>query len=1051
MRRKELVMPFEEGLYEKLILASEGQELEGLDAGRSQVKDLEEKKLWVSRTFESSISQLIKAVGTEEELEVIISQLEHVTGEQLARTQEGHLESLLWVSKNQALDSARWGDRRPLTSISDLALFTNSRDEPRVDLELERELATADRVEILVSFIKVSGLRLLESQLLKLRDRGIPVRLITTTYMGATDKKAIDRLVNELGVDVRIDLSPATNRLHAKAWLFHRKTGFSTAYIGSSNMSHAALTTGSEWNVRLAQVKAPELFSRFQAAFETYWEAETYTSYSTLDHGEALEEALSRQSNQGLAASYLLPSLEVTPRPHQVKMLEELDVSRNVLGFSSNLVVAATGTGKTVLAALDYSRLIELGKPRPTLLFVAHRQEILKQALATFRQVLKDGDFGELLVDGHRPKEWRFVFATVQSLAGSSIASLPSDHFQHLIVDEFHHAEARSYKFLFESLKPRQIVGLTATPERADGLDSIWRQVFGGRIASELRLWDALSQDLLSPFHYFGIGEELDYGQLPWAGGRYEVKALSNLLTSNSFRNRRVLAELDKRIPDLSSMKAIIFCVSVEHARQVAHDFSAAGVRTEVVTGETNNRSRIIQELRLGAIQAIVTVDVFNEGVDIPEVDTIVLLRPTESPVVFLQQIGRGLRRSAGKGHVLILDFIGAHRAEYRVDRKFSALVGRPRAEIINHFEQGFPYLPSGSAIQLDALSQSHILDILRRQISPKWAGIVEEVRQTAKQHLVDYLSETARDLWDIYRNVGRTWTLALSEAGLRETAVTTEEKSILERVTRFIHLDDDVRLGGYLALLSSEGPQWRQMTELQKKLAKMLFWNLFEDGRKPWDSSEWNSIDEALIFLRGTDAFRFELANLFSVLRNQIKIVGRPFELSCGPHPFLAHATYSRNELLGGLGYARIPGDSNSGEIQKRSVKGAVAGVYFIPESNLDLFFVNLTKGDKVSESLKYEDYAVSPTIFHWDSQASTSVESETGRRYISQRGSGRDVILAVREKPNGPYGTNHFKLMGPVDYLRHSGSKPISFWWKLRIPMDPESFEIAAAAKAV
>ena len=1042
-------MKLDDGIYERLVEVSDNQLL---TKGNSHVEDLGEitaKKRLVLQALEKGLRNRIATSENDIELDGVISELASLLGVDFARSESGLLQELRWVSANPSLDKNRLENLRPITPVSQLALFTNSKEEPRIDLELERELATADRVEILVSFIKLSGLRLLESQLLKLRDRGVPVRLITTTYMGATDKKAIDRLVNELGVEVRIDLLPVSNRLHAKAWLFHRNSGFSTAYIGSSNMSYSALTTGSEWNVRLSQIKAPELFSKFEASFETYWESDDYRHYSTDEFGEALEEALARQSKTNITDPFLLPMLDVTARPHQIKMLDELEVARSVFGYSRNLVVAATGTGKTVLAALDYKRLIESGKPRPTLLFVAHRQEILRQALATFRQVLGDSSFGELLVDGEKPKEWRFVFASIQSLRSAKFEELSSEHFQHLIVDEFHHAEAPSYSALFRKLNPVQVVGLTATPERTDGVDQIWQQVFGGRIASELRLWDALGQDLLAPFHYFGLGEELDYSQLPWVAGRYEAKSLSNLITTNSFRNKKVLRELNNKVPDLSKMKALIFCVSVEHANQVAREFSDLGVKTKSVTGTTENRGGVIQELRSGVIQAISTVDVFNEGVDIPEVDTIVLLRPTESPVVFLQQIGRGLRRSPGKDQVLILDFIGAHRAEYRIDTKFSALSGKTRSEVIQNLEQGFPYLPSGSAIQLDDLGREYVLSLMKKQIAPNWQKLVQEIKSEGLPSLPAFLAASRRELFEIYKGPGKNWLAAASEAGLIEISRDQKDEALLKAIPRLLHIDDNERLVGFKRLISDDGIHWKDMSDSEKRLASMFFWNLFDDGKKPWDGVEWASVDEALSELRSSKAFRWELENLFDALRTRIKLKAVPFELVSGEHPFLLHATYSRAELLGGLGYARLPGSSIYENGPRRAVKGAVTGVYFIPEAKLDIFFVNLQKGDSISDSIRYHDYAVSPTLFHWDSQSATSVESETGQRYLNQRGSGRDVLIAVREKASGPNGTIHFKLFGTADYVKHQGSKPISIWWQLRAPIDPDAFEMAAAAK--
>jgi hypothetical protein len=483
----------------------------------------------------------------------------------------------------------------------------------------------------------------------------------------------------------------------------------------------------------------------------------------------------------------------------------------------------------------------------------------------------------------------------------------------------------------------------------------------------------------------------------------------------------------------------------------VAKDFSAAGVKTKSVTASTENRNLVIQELRTGQIQAITTVDVFNEGVDIPEVDTIVLLRPTESPVIFLQQIGRGLRRFPGKEHVLVLDFIGAHRAEYRVDKKYEALAGKSRAEIIDNLIKGFPFLPSGNAIQLDKLSQEHILDLIKRQVKPNWANLILEVKSSKLTNLKDYLSSSGRDLFEIYRAGDRdkNWSAILREAGLLDTQLTKIDKALLRKIHRLLHLDDVYRLDQFLQLLASDNPSWESQSENQRRWTSMLFWNLFEDGKNPTTGKVWASMDSALEELRRSSAFVSEVASLFEVLRSQLKAKGEKFELPSLDHPLVAHATYTRFELLGALGFARLSGNSLYEDGATKTLESAREGVYFIPQAKLDLFLVTLNKSEMLSPSIQYHDYAISPNLFHWESQSKTSSDSATGQRYINQKPGTSDVLIAVREKNSGVNGTIHFKLLGPADYVKHEGSKPIAIWWKLRIAMDPDSFKQAAAAK--
>jgi len=321
-------------------------------------------------------------------------------------------------------------------------------------------------------------------------------------------------------------------------------------------------------------------------------------------------------------------------------MLEALEVERTVHGRHRNLIVAATGTGKTVIAGLDYRNLCRTqAGEQPSLLFVAHRKEILEQSLRTYREVLADGSFGELYAGGTRPERWRHVFASVQSLTSHGVGNIPVDAFDVVVIDEFHHAEAATYRRLLEHLEPRELLGLTATPERADGVDV--RSFFDGRTAAELRIWDALSGDLLCPFHYFGIADGTDLRGIEWSRGRYDQDALDNVFTGNDARAAVVLKQVHNKVGDVAQMRALGFCVSVAHAQYMAKVFTAAGVEARAVTGETRpaERAEALADLRTRRINAVFTADLFNEGLDLPDIDTVLFLRPTESATIFLQQL----------------------------------------------------------------------------------------------------------------------------------------------------------------------------------------------------------------------------------------------------------------------------------------------------------------------------------------------------------------------------------------------------------------------------
>ncbi|WP_049768630.1 DEAD/DEAH box helicase family protein [Anaeromyxobacter sp. Fw109-5] len=622
--------------------------------------------------------------------------------------------------------------RLPETPLSESALLVNASGEPSLGHELARELASADRVDLLCAFVKWSGLRFVLDELRELVARGRhrgevrPLRVLTTTYIGASDARAIEELAR-LGAEVRISYDAQRTRLHAKAWLFHRHSGTHTAYIGSSNLSRAALHEGLEWNVRLSQRDAAPLLEKFRHAFDSYWESDEFVPVDPDRDMARIRAALAAQRTsaraepvEARAGSEWNPiHFDLRPHPYQEPMLEALRVERE-RGHHRNLVVAPTGTGKTLVAAFDYASLRK-ELPRDRLLFVAHRERLLTQSRAAFAAVVRDASFGELLTAEAKPTAGTHVFATIQSLARADLPrDLPPDHFDVVIVDEFHHAEAPTYDRLLSHVRPKVLLGLTATPERHDGKDV--RRWFDGRTAFELRLWDALEQGLLSPFQYFGVKDTVDLSDVAWSRGwGYDRDELSRRYVAGGAeaRVRLVLQEVHRRVAEPRRMRALGFCVSVAHAEYMARTFTEKGLPSVAVTGDTPGEARegAIRRLERGELTTLFTVDLFNEGVDIPAVDTVLFLRPTESATVFLQQLGRGLRRHAEKPCLTALDFIGNARREFRFDRRFKAILGGTTRQVKAAIEQGFPYLPPGCAMHLDHLATRAVLDNIQHSI----------------------------------------------------------------------------------------------------------------------------------------------------------------------------------------------------------------------------------------------------------------------------------------------------------------------------------------------
>ncbi|MGW0040034.1 DUF3427 domain-containing protein [Gordonia sp. NPDC003376] len=916
---------------------------------------------------------------------------------------------------------------RPATPLSEVALLTNTRDEPNMASEIARELQSVDRVDLLCAFIRFAGIAVIKRELAALRDRGVKLRVITTTYRGATQRRALDELVEKYGAEVRIRYETASTRLHAKAWLFRRHSGFDTGYVGSSNLSRSAMVDGLEWNVRISSVATPTLVRKFEATFDTYWADPAFKTYNPATDADLLDRALAAAGGAGTGRETItISGLDVQPYPHQERILEALDVARTVYDRHNNLIVAATGTGKTVVAALDYQRLCQTADEQLSLLFIAHRKEILEQSLRKYREVLGDGSFGELLVGGHRPANEKHVFASIQSLNGSAANIDPGD-FDVVVIDEFHHAAAPTYRTILDSISPTELLGLTATPERADNLDILgW---FGGQTTYELRLWDALEQDLLCPFHYYGISDNTDLRSLAWSRGDYKQADLEKVYTGNHARTLLILKAVREYVESPTAMKALGFCVSIKHAEDMADAFSRQGIRSAALTADTSPeaRARALAELRAGTIQCLFAVDIFNEGVDIPDVDTLLMLRPTQSATIFLQQLGRGLRRSRNKSQLTVLDFIGHQRVEFNYGPRFAALTGdgSPR-----EIEEDFPLLPGGSRIVLDRQAQEIVVESIKRAVpSNRRAALVQSVRSTGTAILSEYLRASGCQLSTVYGGSStRAWTPLLRDAGMSVAHEGPDEASLLKRVRTLAHVDDFERAASYKRLAAVGGPSYASLSERDQAYARMLIYTVWPNrgGFATWDA--------ALDQLREHPAICTEVHQLLEVTTSQIHHVPR---LSEGRPdlPLLTHAQYRREEVLAAIGFATL----------QRKAQGQAGGAIW--HDTTAALFVNLHKSEsQFSPTTMYRDYPISREMFHWESPNNTAADSEMGQRYLSQRSNGCTVLLFVRDHPDGQFGSSPYVYLGPVDYVSHQGERPIAITWKLRRPMPIDVFESGA-----
>lgn len=986
---------------------------------------------------------LEQALREETDPEKRFSLCNHLLGQVASEPGNHHLEKRRLIPESKPLlleitppNYGQSGLPRPHTSLAESSLFTGSPQEPQLAHELLAEMRSADGVDILVSFIKWSGLRLLMPAFEDLRDRQVAVRLITTSYMGASDAPAVEWLAQLPNVQVRVSYDTERTRLHAKAYHFRRQSGFSTAYIGSANMSQAAITSGLEWNLKVTGQDMPHVLEKFTVEFETYWNSREFVPFDPA-RPELFRRALARAKDKGVSG----PALFFDLRPHsfQERILEALARERTAHDRWRNLVIAATGTGKTVVAAFDFQRFYEQRQRQARLLFVAHRQEILQQALGTFRNILRDQNFGELQVGPYEASRLEHLFCSVGMLASRRLwEQVGPGFYDYIVIDEAHHGTASSYRPIFDHFSPQILLGLTATPERMDG-DNVAAD-FGNRFAAEIRLPEALEEKLLCPFHYFGIADPIAIkGDQFWRNGKYDAAALENVYVIDAARARQrvdaIITALHRYEPEVMSLKGIGFCVTIRHAEYMAEQFSQHGIPSApFVSGiDSDQCADLLERLKNGQLTFLFTVDKLSEGVDVPEINTVLFLRPTESLTVFLQQLGRGLRHAPEKDCLTVLDFVGQAHRRYRIDTKLKALLPRHRFAIDKEVDQDFPHLPAGCAIQLDRLSRQYVLDNIRENFG-RLAVQVPDRLQT-------FTSETGQEL--TFGNFIRyhdyepevllameSWSEWKAKAQLSPIPVDPDLARLKKAVLRSVFINgpqEATLLRQVLARL--EAGQADEALALAGSSAMLLYYRIWGDKAEKVGVG---SLEEAFRRLATNPSICADLDEILAWSLDTTEVAGIAPEL---PYrvPLELHAQYGNKEIQAAFGRANLESAGQTG-----------VGSFHFAEIKTYALLVTFQKTEKeFSPSTMYADYPISRELLHWESQANTAQHHTDGQNLIHHQERGYTVLVFARGQKKRNNVTVPFTYLGPVDRVSYESERPIKMVWRLRYAMPVEMFE--------
>ena len=1026
-------MELQEGAYENIITSELQQEMrqvedDGLVCKQEEIDDAESpymlaehvNKLVLNRLSDENLSskeradfvnRLIDFLGEEEEERVV--------------DDKQMLSAVISKEEDTQLKATKQKLVRPQTGFRTSNLFTGGQSKIPLNAEIERDIESADRISMIVSFLKLSGVNLIFDKLKKFCEHpGHKLRIITTTYCGVTEAKAVERLASLPNTEIRISYNTKIERLHAKSYIFERNSGLSTAYIGSSNLSKSAQTDGLEWNIRVTNIENPHIIKTALATFNIYWNSHNFEDFNEGGIEKLRKELEMEKSPSGTHISAIT---NYSVLPHQKQILDRLIAVREK-GIKRNLIVAATGTGKTVISAFDYRRFVEENPHSNNILFVAHRQEILKQSLNTYRSVLHDANFGEIWVGQYKPaKGIKHLFISVQTFNSKFeeiFNSLPSDFYQYIVIDEAHHLVADSYREILTHFSPELLVGLTATPERMDGVSLL--PDFDNQISAEIRLPIALEEGLLTPFQYLCISDNTDLTDDDLMQGRRYVATKLTERLCNMERVRLIIERLHYYLPDEHRCKALCFCATKEHARFMTECFTKCGLKADYLTADKNEeRDTLNNKLAKGEINYLFVVDIFNEGVDIPQVDTVLFLRPTESLTIFLQQLGRGLRLYPGKQQLTVFDFVAQLNKKYDFTSRFRSLMVRKDGSVVEQVKNGFTLLPHGCTIHMEEKAQQYVLENIQAAIYSK-NRIIQELRTyDHTPSIKEFIENNGQDVRIIYKG-GNCWTSLKRKANLCFYEDDDNTRRFEKHLSNLVHANSMT----YLRFVQRVVKNLNNISfadECEKTYSIMLYYTLYGDRI---GKTGMNSIEEAIGLLKHYPEFTKEIIELTDYLLANLEI--KTLTIGDGmPQALELYGNYTREEVFTIFGR----------QTADKRMQGSVSGVFNIDERKTELFFVTLNKSEKYfSASTMYDDYVVNENQFHWKSQNTDSHQGK-GKRFVEQALNKKKFLLFVRESKYDGFGnTCPFYCFGFVDYISSYDDKPMSIDWHVRQPILPQ-----------
>ncbi|MBU8916019.1 DEAD/DEAH box helicase [Bacillus sp. FJAT-29953] len=909
-------------------------------------------------------------------------------------------------------------------------LIVNS-DKGNLLRELVKSMNECERFYFSVAFINFNGLQLLLDPLKEAEKKGIKGKIITSTYLNFTDAKALEKIREFNNVELKVFVTDKEIGFHTKAYIFEYRDSYKVI-IGSSNITQSALKSNIEWNVQIITKENGRFIQDVLKEYDYLWNMSNDADQDFINRYE--EFLASFKQTQRTHQMIYENKQYIVPNRMQKRATENLERLRS-FGEKKALVIAATGTGKTYMSAFD----VKSFKPRK-LLFIVHREEILKKAKDTFEMLLpNDGITFGLLTGNHKQKQVDYVFATIQTIS-KCYQEFEKDEFDYLIIDEAHHATSPTYQTVLNYFEPKFTLGMTATPERSDGYNVF--DLFDNNVALEVRLHEALEDELVIPFHYFGITdiEGIDLSDVDID----DITEITKRLKVNE-RVDFISEKMDFYGHDGDKRKGLGFCVSIEHAQYMASEFNKRGYKSVCLYGADSpeTRGRYINRLENDndELEFIFTVDIFNEGVDIPSVNTVLMLRPTNSPIVFIQQLGRGLRKHGSKEFLTVLDFIGNHNKTFLIALALNGSRYYDKESLKVAVATGFANIPGCTHIQMDKISEERILAQIDKENFNSMKYLKEEYFEFKKLNqgripylLLDYLKYDGAP--DPVKFIDREKTYL----------------SFVAKVEKDEHLKSlllNESLEGILKELSSKLP-------LKRIYEFVIIRYLLEHEEIDLETAKYqilkmiNSVDDDSIL----HAFECLNQNYYDSgqIKNKPKLVHYSNDKLARTPLFkevLENETYRKyiediitygifryeKEFKGE--YYGVPHFKLYEQYQMvdaallsnyRKIHSSFRGSGLLANGNEYFLFIDLHKEEDVKESINYKDKFISPYEFQWQSVNSTTQQSERGKNIIFNKQRGVNLHLFIRKYREIDGKTEPYIYIGKGNSVSFEGDKPIT-----------------------